>query len=265
MAFPKKPKSHGPGLLYILGALIVVAIAGARFFGFAPPGGPGDPPPGGPPPMERPDGEPRVLPDPSVMTEVLIYHAHTTENYAPKDPHQEDGPGDVVKVGEAMVGTLDEQDVGAVHIVTVHDLPEWSRSFANAKRSVDDALSRHGGIRAVIDVHRDAAPEQDEPDFAVTEVEGRRTARMLFIVGSADNPLVDANVRYAERIRDWLEAEAPGITRGVRILQQTTNGDLHENSLTVYIGDYEGSTIEEAEAAAQWLAKAVAAVLREDG
>ena len=44
VALSKRPKKDGPGLIYILVALVVVAVAGARFLGFSPSRGHGPPP-----------------------------------------------------------------------------------------------------------------------------------------------------------------------------------------------------------------------------
>lgn len=267
VALSKRPKKDGPGLIYILVALVVVAVAGARFLGFSP-GPKGDRPPSqgekqSPSPSE-PDHS-RVLPRPSQMTEVLIYHTHTTENYSPGEPHATDGAGDVAAVGKALVEALREQGVGAVHALTVHDLPDWSGSVARARESVQDALNRHTGIRAVVDIHRDALPDQGRSGYASVQVGGEEVAKLLLIVGTSDNSRVDANMRYAERLKEQLESAAPGITRGVRVLPRVTNGDLHDNHVTVYVGDYRDNTVQEAIASARWLAIAIAELLKEDG
>lgn len=266
VALSKKPKGHGPGLVYILVALVVVGVAGARFLGFAPGGREGAPP--GQEESRGPAGQPErsgVLPRPSQMTEVLIYHTHTTENYAPNKPHSTDGTGDVAAVGRALVEALQEQGVGAVHTLTVHDLPEWSQSTANARESVREALNRHSGIRVVVDIHRDSIPDQRTSGYATAQVEGEEVAKLLLIVGTSNNSRTDANMRFAERLKERLEALAPGITRGVRVLPQQTNGDLHDNHVTVYVGDYEDTSLREATASARWLAVAIAELLKEDG
>src|SRR5690606_29168924 len=266
VALSKRPKKDGPGLIYILVALVVVAVAGARFLGFSPSRGDGPPPPrkeGYPGPMQPEDS--RVLPRPSQMTEVLIYHTHTSENSSPGEPHARGEAGDVVAVGRALVEALREQGVGAVHVLTVHDLPDWSGAVARARQSVQEAINRHNGIRAVVDLHRDALPDQGATGYASAQIDGEEVAKILLIVGTSDNSRVDANMRYAERLKERLEELAPGITRGVRVMPRATNGDLHDNHVTVYVGDYRDNTLQEAVASARWLAMAIAELLKEDG
>lgn len=263
MARSLNTQKRAPGLLYILAALLVVGVAGARFLGFAPPGDRELPPPGGAPPG-RSEPAPGVLPAPSAMSQVLIYHTHTTENYHPQPTHADRGPGDVVKVGEALVEALREHGVGAVHVATVHDLPDWRSADERARESVTQALGRHDGLRAVLDIHRDALPQGQGAGGATVAVNGEEVARILLIVGTSQNPFAQENTRYANRLKEKLEELAPGITRGVRLLAQPAHGDLHEHSVTVYVGDYAGTTLEQAVRAARILGEAVAALLLED-
>lgn len=268
VALAKKPKSQGPGLLLLVVALVVVAVAGARFFGFVPGGDGGGRPPGDGPRVveEGPSGGAGVLPRPQQMTEVLIYHTHTTENYSPKATHAMDGAGDVAAVGRALVEELEKQGVNSVHLLTVHDLPQWGGAAQNARTSVAEALERNSGVRIVLDIHRDAiADPPAESGYASAVIDGEEVAKLLLIVGTGNNPRVDANIRFAERLKDRLEQLAPGITRGVRVLPRETNGDLHDHHVTVYVGDYRDTTPEEAARAMRWLATAVAELLREDG
>lgn len=266
VALSKKPKGHGPGLVYIVVALVVVGVAAARFLGFSP-GAQNDFGSRQEQAQDPLDPSDRggVVPRPSQMTEVLIYHTHTTENYAPNPTHSTDGPGDVVAVGRALVDALRERGVEAVHTLTVHDLPDWSQSTVNARPSVRDALNRHSGIRVVIDVHRDAIPDQRTSGYATAQIGDEEVAKLLLIVGTSNNSRVESNMRFAERLKERLEALAPGITRGVRVLPQQTNGDLHDNHVTVYVGEYQDTSLKEATAAARWLALAVAELLHEDG
>lgn len=267
MATAASNSYHGPGLLYVVAAIVVVAVAGARFLGFGPGSGVESPPaPGGgmsvPDAIHSPGG---VVPQPDVMTEALVYHTHTSENYQPKAPYEADGPGDVVTVGMALVEALREEGVQSVHVMTVHDLPRWNQAVGNARASVEKELARHDGVRMLIDIHRDAVPEGNGEGYAKVEVGGESVARILLVVGSADNPLASENVRHATALQEHLERLAPGITRGVRLLDHETTGDLHPNTVTAYVGDYRDNTVEEAKRAARYLGLAIAAFLSETG
>src|SRR5690625_1289146 len=116
----------GPGLLFFLVALVVVAVAGARFLGFAPDLTEEFGLPAASKPVTRssetlvigPAGEERsALSDGEAGTEVpaatsadgasgprvIIYHAHASENYQPNPPHARGGRrGDIVEVGAEL-------------------------------------------------------------------------------------------------------------------------------------------------------------------
>lgn len=262
MATKRSVPQRGPGLLYIIAALVVVAVAGARFFGFAPSGE--REAPTEPPRVERQGERPEVLPDPSRMTQVLVYHTHGTENYSPNDTFSTRGPGDVVTVGNAVVEALGRDGVESVHVQTVHDLPDWNTAYGKARTSVQETLARHTGIRVLLDIHRDGVESESE-GFATATVNGESVAKVLFVVGSTDNPLATENLRYAQRLRERLEEMAPGITRGVRVMARETNQDIHPNTVIAYVGDHKDNTVEEALRTADWLAKAVVSLLGEDG
>src|SRR5690606_872502 len=132
-----------------------------------------------------------------------------------------------------------------------------------ARRSVQQELGRHDGIRMVLDIHRDALPEGQPPGHATSVVDGVETARVLFVVGSVDNSLAQQNVGFTRRLHEKLESIAPGVSRGVRVLQQRTNGDVDAHHVTVYVGDYRDTTVDQAVAAGRLLGRAVAELLRE--
>lgn len=268
LAAPAKTKNRGPGLLYILVALVVVGVAGAKFFGFAPSGGDAPKSDKRPPQQSAPESgerEGKVLPSPADMSEVLVYHTHTSENYAPKEPTATKGPGDVVAVGKSFAQALNAEGIQAVHVMTVHDLPKWDQAFDRARASVRKELARRDGMRALVDIHRDAVPEGHKPGYATIEVNGDKTARILLVVGAKGNDLAKENLAYAKLLQERLEGLVPGITRGVRVVQKETTGDLDPHVVTAYVGDYRDSSVEEAERAAVWLAKALAQILKETG
>ena len=87
-------------------------------------------------------------------------------------------------------------------------------------------------------------------------------AKILFVVGDVDNPYIEQNLAFAEALRTELETLAPGICRGVKVLHNQINGDLHPRAVQVFIGDYNGNTLAEAKAATGYLAQALVRVLR---
>lgn len=257
MARIRRKEKSGPGLLFVLVTLVVVAVVGARFFGFYP-GGEEEQVPE-PPSYE--DNSGTQLPVPQIP-KVLVLHSHATENYQPKDSHQQDGePGDVVQVGRVFVQALLEKGIAAVHDQTIHDRPRYSEAFINSAKVIERALAENKQIQMVLDIHRDGL--QDKPDgYTTVEINGEKVAKILFIIGDQNNELVEANMAFAKKISDALEAKYPGVSRGVRVFKSDYSGDLHPNSVMVVIGDWKGNTIEEATRSALLLADVIAPMIK---
>lgn len=252
MSMPRRPgffaDRDGPGLTLLLVALVVVAVLGAKFFGFSPRRPAED--------HSRPQVEDRES-EPTAPL-VIIYNAHPTENYAPSPPHAQ-GAGDIVSVGRSLDEALRGRSLRSRLVADIPPSP-WSQSFAEAKRAVQPVLEAATGLEAILDIHRDAI--SDKPDgYTTTMVGGRPVAKILLVVGDVDNPYIEENLAFAESVRTELEKLAPGITRSVKVLHEAVNGDLHPQSLQVHIGDYTDNTLEEAMAAVPILAQALVKVL----
>lgn len=265
-----KASADGPGLLFILVALVVVAVAGARFFGFGP-----DLPEDSRLAREQqvrewPDQQEEV-PVPAAASgasspgRVLIYHAHASENYHPKPPHSRGGrPGDVVQVGAALAAELRGEGFQVEHLTEVFDHPEWGQSFRRSGEAVARTLERFDDVVAVIDIHRDAIPGEG-PASATTATIGNQTAaKILLVVGEADNPHAQRNTAFAEALKTQMDAVIPELNRGIRLHTNNYNGHLHPRSVQLFVGDYQRNTLEEAQRGARLFARVLSAVLKQE-
>ncbi|MGI6038123.1 MAG: stage II sporulation protein P [Limnochordia bacterium] len=242
----------GPSLLFILVVLVLVAVVGAKYFGFAP--GSRQTRPEAPPTEETPEPEP-------AYPAVVIYHTHGTENYSPADAHSREETGQIVEVGAAIAKALEAQGIRAIHITELHDYPKYGEAYSNSAQSVQRVLDTGIEVGAVIDIHRDGLPPRP-PGFTTARIGERDVAKILFVVGDENNPHTEANLDYAEQLRDLLEEQYPGLARGIKVQHINRNGHLDPHSATIFIGDYRGNTLEEALAAAELLADVIAAQLK---
>lgn len=259
MARMRRNEKNGPGLLFILVTLVVVAVVGARFFGFYPNG---EEEPSKPEQIQIDDLKPPPGPVVDPIPKVLVFHSHTSENYKPKDSHERGaGVGDIVQVGEAFVKQLESLGVTAIHDKAIYDKPRYSDAFINSEKKVNELMAANSQIQMVLDIHRDGLQEKPD-DYTKTRVNGISVAKILFVVGDKDNSLVDENLRFAQQISDGLERKYPGVTRGVRVFKSDYSGELHPNSVMVLIGDWRGNSLEESMAAARLLADVVAPMLK---
>lgn len=267
----KQSESDGPGLLFILVALVAVAVAGARLLGFAPGMGTETVQTRTVPPLDMIRSDPGSGPSPSPgptedrqpVATVLVYHAHATENYSPAVTHAQGGrAGHVVDVGRTFAAWLDDAGVQVIHDTAVHDHPSWAGAFSNAAQTVSALLHQQPEVGAVFDIHRDAIEGNVGKDFTTIQIGGRSVARILLVVGDQNNPYARENAEFAETLKAKMDALYPGLSRGIRIQRADYNGRLHPNAVQVFIGDYRYNTVEEADEAARLFAHVVADLFR---
>ena len=61
---------------------------------------------------------------------------------------------------------------------------ERSRAYNYAKADLEKVLEEHPSIQVIIDLHRDAVPEEMH---LVTEIDGKPTAKIMFFNGLSEN------------------------------------------------------------------------------
>src|SRR5690625_1862990 len=274
----KGSDGSGPGLLFMLVALVAVAVAGARLLGFGPDFGSDTTPATGvisvgvsavPPETtssgtsapessgdaamsattpETPPAAPEETPGTTSgrsATTVLVYHSHATENYGPEATHRTDGgAGHVVGVGRAFADALQERGLQAVHDTAVHDHPSWAEAFPNAALTVNALMRQQEEVSALFDIHRDAIERDVGKDATTATIDGRSTARIMLVIGDQNNPYADSNAEFAETLKAKMDEMYPGLSRGIRIQRSDYNGRLHPNTIQVFIGDNRYNTVE---------------------
>lgn len=206
---------------------------------------------------------------------VLIYHSHNSEMYLGRpvsgrydqEAHytfksQLDSTiTGVMEVGRHLTNALGMLGIPALHETRIHDLPSLNYAYTNSERTVRSVLSQHPDVEVVLDIHRDA----EVPD-PVVEIEGRRVARLLIVVGTAENiplshPDYQSNLAFAEQLYTVANQMYPGLMRPVQVRRDARyNQHLHPKSLLIEIGSVE-NTLEEALLAAELLAGILARLL----
>jgi len=198
---------------------------------------------------------------------VVVYHTHTTESFMPElfpdpavrrdhDPDREAFSADrslnVVRVGKELADRLADLGLAVRHIRTVHDPGGWSGRSGAYFRARKSLMAELGAVHSpvvVLDIHRDAVSHS-------TPVGGDRAASVLFVVGR-HNPWWQWNYVFARNLSSGLSAVAPGLSRGVCILDGCYNEDLSPLALLVEIGGVD-STMQECLTSARILAGVLA-------
>lgn len=206
------------------------------------------------------------LPAPQAPSEqrkgtILLYHAHSTENYSPNPTHAAKGKqGDIAKVAQKLQKALEAKGYDVTYLADTFDVPDFSGAFGKAAVKVSQVV-QSGDIKAVIDIHRDGLPKSKGDGYTTVRLNGTPVAKLLFVVGDVSNPNQKVNIALAQAVKDYLDKNYPGLVRGIKVQHRNLNGSLHPNTLTVYIGDYNDNTLEEANRAVEPLAEAIDAVL----
>ncbi|MBC7347919.1 MAG: stage II sporulation protein P, partial [Clostridia bacterium] len=180
-----------------------------------------------PPPQE--ESAPPPAPPPAAReAQVFVYTTHNAESYVPdygaaKVPGQQGG---VTRVAAALVAALEEEGVPAVLSPSLHDFPDFARSYYRSETTVKRALAQYPELRLVVDVHRDAGRRQ--PD--TTLIAGQKVAQILLVVGTdrrLPHPRWQENLAFAQKLAAKMEELYPGLCRGVRPQEGRYNQHLH--------------------------------------
>ncbi len=165
-------------------------------------------------------------------------------------------------VAEEMVRVLEEQGIRAIHDLTLHDYPDFARSYIKSEVTGARLVKDYPTLKALIDVHRDAGLERKQ----VASVDGKSVAVILIIVGTGErfpNPTGERTTLCPEGCPQALKQKFPGVLKEVRLMPGRYNQHLFPHAFLVEVGS-EKNTFEEALGAARCFALALGEVLLEE-
>jgi len=189
---------------------------------------------------------------------VLIVHTHATESYAPegaqtyqadKSDRSLDTTQNVVRVGTAIKEVFEKKGIGVIHDTTLHDHPNFNGSYENARKTIEKYLSKNPEICIVLDIHRDAFVYDDGSKAKfVSEIDGKKTAQLMLVVGSSggglEHPNWRENMKFAIKLQNHISKKYPTLMRGINLRNERFNGHLTSGSLIIEVGS-SGNTLEE--------------------
>ena len=178
---------------------------------------------------------------------VLILHTHATESYSGEEYAQSsayrtlDEHYNMVSVGEELARLLEEAGIQVIHDTTLHDYPSYTGSYEEARQTVRRYLEEYPSIQLVLDLHRDAAEDENGNQVATTtRLPIGETAQLMLVLGSdaggLEHPGWERNLALAVKLQAALEKQNPGITRPTRLTTQRYNQDLLPGMLLVEVG-----------------------------
>ena len=207
---------------------------------------------------------------------VLIFHTHTTEGFelldrdwyaADTTSRTTDTSRNVARVGTAIAEELERAGFRTLHDMTVHD-EAYSGAYDRSRKTVEPYLEKYPNLSVVLDVHRDAIQENDGTKIKpVATINGKKAAQIMIISGAQGGKAADfanwkENLRFALRLQDACETQAPGLTRPIFFCHRKYNMDMTPCSLLVEFGS-EANTLEEAVYAGRLFGRALANLLEQ--
>lgn len=197
---------------------------------------------------------------------VVFYCTHSAESYIPDsgkariDGHR----GLVNNVAEHIADGLKNKGIEAGFINTIHDFPEYNKSYTNSRETVKKIIDSHEKINALFDLHRDSIPGLETAK--TVEINNKDSAQILIIVGTdqrKSHPKWRENMAFAGKLYLKAEKMYPGLVKGVRTKAGTYNQEFHNHALLLEIGsDY--NSLAEAKYAGELFADVLFEVLKEE-
>ena len=194
-----------------------------------------------------------------------------TESYEKQAQYTETSPYrtldtnyNMVSVGARVAEILEAEGIHVIHDRTLHDYPSYNDAYGNARSAITAALAEHPSICLVLDLHRDAAEDENgnQKRSAVT-LEGESCARLMMVMGSDKGnlsfPHWEQNLALAVKLQACLEQKHEGLCKPIQLVTSRYNQDLSTGALLIEVGTA-GNTHREALAAAEHLAEGILAL-----
>lgn len=197
--------------------------------------------------------------------QILIYHTHSRESFVDSVPGDENSG--ILGAGEYLATLLREQyGYNVIHNTDCFD-EERDYAYSNSLPAIEALLEEYPSIEAVIDLHRDAMPEDRR---LVTDIQGRPTAQFMFFNGlcrtkkgaieQLENPYLADNLALSFQMQAACNEYYPGIARRIYLKAYRYNMHLCPKSLLIELGA-QNNTEEEIRNACEPLAHVLDLVL----
>ena len=202
---------------------------------------------------------------------VLILHTHGTESYEADGSYEETSPyrtldtdHNMVSVGDRVADLLEAGGIRVIHDRSLHDYPAYNDAYANSRQAASKILEENPSICLVLDLHRDAAEDENgNQKRSTVTVEGESCARLMMVMGSDKGnlsfPHWEQNLALAVKLQACLEQKYEGLCKPIQLVTSRYNQDLSTGALLIEVGTA-GNTHREALAAAEYLAEGILAL-----
>ena len=198
--------------------------------------------------------------------QILIYHTHSQEAFA--DSVAGDESTGIVGVGDYLASILREKyGYNVLHHTESYDADSRDYAYSNSLPALEQLLADYPSIEVVIDLHRDAMPENRR---LVVDIQGRPTAQFMFFNGLSrttkgsieylDNPYLADNLAFSFQMQTACNEYYPGLARRIYLKAYRYNMHLCPKTLLIELGA-QNNTVQEAMNACEPLAHILDLVL----
>lgn len=188
--------------------------------------------------------------------EVLIYHTHTTENYAEAGGDTLDENYSVVGVGNVVTKELEEKyGIAVIHDKTNHSV-SYNNSYDRSNETVSRYLQKYGDFKMVIDIHRDSVANKSA---VTTNINGESTAKIMFVT-TKNSTKYSKNQALVDELYNKANELFPGLTKPTYTYNRGINGfnlGLSDGSLLIECGS-DNNTSAESQASGRYIARLIA-------
>ena len=210
---------------------------------------------------------------------ILIYHTHTHESYEKQagEDYMEisayrtgDREHSIVRVGAELKRLLEDMGASVYHDTTDYEQDELSTAYARSLATLEQLRGEGRAFDLWIDMHRDAYAEGGSGTPFCAEIDGRKVARLMVLLGTGEGmtggdafdvrPDFERNLVWGQRLTDELESAAPGICRPLMVRSGRYNQHISERCLLIEVG-HNRNTLEQALGSMPYLARAIAGTL----
>lgn len=193
---------------------------------------------------------------------VGIYNTHNSECYsgAGGSDRRLGENGDVVMVGETLKKALEQNGIGAVHSLQIHDAVDFMKAYSYSVKTATQMLKDHPSIKMLIDLHRDGFPP-GVPKSTAT-IKGQMVSQVLVVIGKK-NPHWQKNEALAKELMALADKKYPGLfSPNISYAADARyNQHLSDGGLLLEFGS-QNNTLSEANGAAQAVAEIIADYLK---
>ncbi len=194
---------------------------------------------------------------------VLIIHTHTTESYFETDRNLDENKN-MIAIGKVINKKLTDAGISVIHDTTVHDYPSYNNAYTRSAATVKNNIKNCPDINIVLDIHRDAVATEDGSKLSlVTDINGKKAAQMMFVVGTDAQLTHDKwqeNLKLALKFQHKANELYPSLMRPINLREQRFNQQLSRGSIIIEVGS-NGNTLDEAKQGAELMGDVIANVL----